>query len=176
MHRDNKDEEFSAFVAAHSDRLLRYGYVLTGSSVEAEELAQETLVKVYLAWDRVRQDGSPLAYTKSAMARTHVSRWRSLTRRTALEDRVALDRSRRTDRCWQTEAEDRDEMWRRLGRLGPRQRAVVVLRFYEDLTERDIARVLACSVGTVKSQLSRALSTLRGQQPTLSLVTQEEVR
>jgi RNA polymerase sigma-70 factor (sigma-E family) len=176
MHKNGRNEEFSAFVDAHSSPLHRYGYVLTGSSAEAEELVQETLVKVYLAWDRVRQDGSPLAYTRTAMARTHVSRWRSLTRRVALEDRVSLDRSRRTDRCWQTEAADRDETWRLLATLGPRQRAVVVLRYYEDLTERDIAQVLGCSVGTVKSQLSRALSALRRQQPTLALVTKEEVR
>lgn len=110
------------------------------------------------------------------MARTHVSRWRSLIRRVALEDRVSLDRSRRADRCWRSEAEDRDEMWRLLGSLGPRQRAVVVLRYYEDLAERDIAQVLGCSVGTVKSQLSRALATLRREQPALSLVTQEDVR
>lgn len=176
MRTHDRDEEFAAFVTANSARLHRYAYVLTGNSAEAEELVQETLVKVYLGWDRVRQEGSPFAYTRTAMARTHISRWRSLTRRVALEDRVALDRSRRTDRCWQTEAEDRDEMWRLLGTLGPRQRAVVVLRYYEDLPERDIAAALGCSLGTVKSQLSRALSTLRGQQPTLSLVTQEEVR
>ncbi len=176
MRRNGTDEQFTAFVDAHSSQLHRYGYVLTGSSAEAEELVQETLVKVYLAWDRVQQDGSPLAYTRTAMARTHVSRWRSLTRRVALEDRVSLDRSRRADRCWHSDAEDRDEMWRLLGSLGPRQRAVVVLRYYEDLAERDIAQVLGCSVGTVKSQLSRALATLRREQPALSLVTQEDVR
>jgi RNA polymerase sigma-70 factor (sigma-E family) len=176
MHRDGRDVEFAAFVDAHSGPLHRYAYVLTGSSAEAEELVQETLVKVYLAWDRIQHDGSPHSYTRTAMARTHVSRWRSLTRRSALEDRVSLDRSRRTDRCWQTEAADRDETWRLLATLGPRQRAVVVLRYYEDLAERDIAHVLGCSVGTVKSQLSRALSTLRRQQQALSLVTKEDVR
>lgn len=176
MTSRDRDGEFTSFVRAHSERLHRYGYVLTGSSAEAEELVQETLVKVYLAWDRIQQDGSPFAYTRSAMARTHVSRWRTLTRRAALEDRVELDRSRGKDRYWQTEADDRDEMWRLLATLGPRQRAVVVLRYYEDLAERDIAHVLGCSVGTVKSQLSRALSTLRGQVPALPLAITEEAR
>lgn len=176
MTKRDRDGEFTSFVRAHSERLHRYGYVLTGSSAEAEELVQETLLKVYLAWDRIQQDGSPFAYTRSAMARTHISRWRSLTRRAALEDRVELDRSRAKDGHWLTEAEDRDELWRLLGTLGPRQRAAVVLRFYEDLTDQQIATALGCSVGTVKSQISRALAALRGQQTALKLVTKEEVR
>lgn len=168
-----RDADFSAFVTAHSDRLHRYGYVLTGSSAEAEELVQETLVKVYLGWHRITAEGAPLAYARVAMARTHISRWRSSTRRTRLEDRVVLDRSR-DQRHWETEAADRDAMWRLLEGLPPRQRAVVVLRFYEDLPEREIAEALGCAVGTVKSQLSRALATLRGDQAALSLVTEAQ--
>lgn len=167
-----RDAEFTAFVTGHSDRLHRYGYVLTGSSAEGEGLVQETLVRVYLAWDRVTQDGSPLAYTRSAMARTHISRWRSLTRRIALEDRVVLDRTS-NQASWESEHGVRDAMWRALAGLPPRQRAVVVLRYYEDLAERDIAAALGCSVGTVKSQLSRALSTLRGRRAALALVPEE---
>lgn len=167
-----RDEDFTAFVTGYADRLHRYGYVLTGSSAEAEELVQETLVKVYLAWERVCADGSPLGYTRSAMARTHISRWRSWKRRTALEDRVVLDRTS-TSTSWESEADERDAMWRALTGLPPRQRAVVVLRFYEDLAEREIAAALGCTVGTVKSQLSRALSTLRGRGAALSLVSEE---
>ncbi|GAA2151274.1 hypothetical protein GCM10009826_08090 [Humibacillus xanthopallidus] len=88
-----RDAAFTAFVDASWSRLHRHGYVLTGSSVEAEELVQETLVKVYQAWHRIAPDGAPLAYTRTAMARSHVSRWRSLTRRSAVEDRVVLDRT-----------------------------------------------------------------------------------
>jgi RNA polymerase sigma factor (sigma-70 family) len=89
-----------------------------------------------------------------------------------LEDRVVLDRTSTTT-SWETEATERDAMWRALAALPPRQRAVVVLRFYEDLTERDIAVALGCAVGTVKSQLSRALSTLRGRGAAHLLVSEE---
>jgi RNA polymerase sigma-70 factor (sigma-E family) len=166
-----RDAAFSAFVDASWSRLHRYGYVLTGSSAEAEELVQETLVKVYQAWHRIAPDGAALAYTRTAMARTHVSRWRSLTRRSAVEDRVVLDRTLAAGHpAWESLAADRDEVWRALATLPPRQRAVVVLRFYEDLPERAIAEALGCTVGTVKSQLSRALATLRGSAAVLSIV------
>jgi RNA polymerase sigma-70 factor (sigma-E family) len=171
--RAGRDADFTAFVDASWDRLHRYGYVLTGSPAEAEELVQETLVKVYLAWHRITAEGSPLAYTRSAMARTHVSRWRALTRRTALEERLHLDRRRPSDEPLQSRAEDRDAVWRLLALLPPRQRAVVVLRYYEDLSERATADALGCSVGTVKSQLSRALQSLRGQEAALALVKEE---
>jgi RNA polymerase sigma-70 factor (sigma-E family) len=164
------EEAFTVFVDAAWTRLHRYGYVLTGSSLEAEELVQETLVKVFQAWDRIDAEGSAMAYTRTAMARTHVSRWRSLTRRTAVEDRTALDRSVPSlPSMWESVAADRDEVWRALAQLPPRQRAVVVLRFYEDLPERAIAEVLGCAVGTVKSQLSRALASLRGSAAVLEI-------
>ncbi len=151
-------------------RLHRYGYVLTGSSHEAEELVQETLVRVFQAWHRVGGAGAAFAYTRTAMARTHVSRWRSLTRRTELEDRTALDRSAQPPASdWESTSAHEDEVWRALAQLPPRQRAVVVLRFYEDLSERAIADVLGCAVGTVKSQLSRALAKLRGSATVLEI-------
>jgi RNA polymerase sigma-70 factor (sigma-E family) len=166
-----RDAAFTDFVDASWSRLHRYGYVLTGSSTDAEELVQETLVKVYQAWHRIGPDGAALAYTRTAMARTHVSRWRSLTRRSAVEDKVVLDRTlARGHPAWESSAADRDEVWRALATLPPRQRAVVVLRFYEDLPERAIAEALGCTVGTVKSQLSRALASLRGSPAVLSIV------
>ena len=165
-----RERAFTAFVDAAWPRLHRYGYVLTGSSLEAEELVQETLLKVFQAWHRIGEEGSALAYTRTAMARTHVSRWRSLTRRTAVEDRTALDRSlAASPPRWESASADRDQVWRALAQLPPRQRAVVVLRFYEDLPERAIAEVLGCAVGTVKSQLSRALATLRGSATVLEI-------
>lgn len=160
--RAGRDADFSAFVDASWTRLHRHAYLLTGSSAEAEELVQDTLVKIYRSWDRVRRDGAVLAYTRTAMTRTHISRWRTVVRRSAVEDRATLDRSAApATRQWETTSAERDRVWRLLATLPPRQRAVVVLRFYEDLTDRAIADALGCSVGTVKSQLSRALATLR---------------
>ena len=169
----DRDEEFTAFVAASEERLQRYGYVLTGSLSEAEELVQETLVRVYLAWDRIKLDGAPLSYTRTAMARTHVSRWRSLTRRNALEDRVTVDRAMLPDDPdWESRSLERDQMWQLLATLPPRQRAVVVLRFYEDLPLYRVAEILQCSAGTVRSHLSRALASLRTQPDALQLVSE----
>lgn len=168
--------EFDAFVVASSGRLQRYAYLLTGSSADAEELVQETLVKVYLAWQRVTVEGSPFAYTRAAMTHTHVSRWRTRMRRNATEQRWQLDRSAGSPgESYESDADERDEMWRLLATLPPRQRAVVVLRFYEDLSERDTATVLGCSVGTVKSQLSRALAGLRRDHPSY-LVSEKGLR
>ncbi|WP_076260967.1 SigE family RNA polymerase sigma factor [Intrasporangium flavum] len=173
------DEEFSSFVAGHSASLLRHAYLLTGCAADAEELLQDTLERVYLSWDRVIQRGMPLAYTRAALARNHVSRWRRLTRRRATEQRTLLDRSvARGERgdTFTARAEERDAMWSLLATLPPRQRVVLVLRFYEDLPERAIAEALAVSVGTVKSQLSRGLATLRTQHALADRPLQEELR
>jgi RNA polymerase sigma-70 factor (sigma-E family) len=163
MSRPDVDDEFSSFVAAHGPALLRYAYLLTGSRTDAEELVQDTLERVYLAWHRIAQVGSPLAYTRTALARTHISRWRRHSHRLATETRTAFDRSVSRERAFESAPEERDAMWRLLATLPPRQRVVLVLRFYEDLTEKDIGEALGISVGTVKSQLSRGLATLRAR-------------
>ena len=169
------DEEFSSFVAHHSAALLRHAYLLTGSRADAEELLQDTLERVYLAWDRVMQRGMPLAYTRGALARNHISRWRRLSRRRATEQRTVRDRSLDRDAVT-IGPEERDAMWRLLAMLPPRQRVALVLRYYEDLPEKDIAAALAVSVGTVKSQLSRGLATLRTQHALADRPLQEELR
>ena len=176
MHAPQVDEEFSSFVAGHSVALLRYAHLLTGCPADAEELLQDTLERVYLSWGRVVLAGMPVAYTRRALARNHISRWRRLRRRTATEERTVADRAlRRSDGCI-TAPEERDAMWRLLATLPPRQRVVLVLRFYEDLPEKDIADALGVSVGTVKSQLSRGLSTLRTQHALAERPLQEELR
>lgn len=176
MHHSEVDAEFSSFVAGHSAGLLRYAHLLTGCRPDAEELLQDTLERVYLSWERVVLAGMPLAYTRRALARNHISRWRRLTRRRATEERTAADRSLRRDEGFTTTPDERDAMWRLLATLPPRQRVVLVLRFYEDLPEKEIADALSVSVGTVKSQLSRGLSALRAQHALADRSLQEELR
>ncbi len=148
---------------------MRTAYLLTGNQADAEDLLQTALAKVYLSWDRVRDQGALEAYARTVLARTHVSVWR----------RAATRRERPTadvpDRFVagpdEGVLEDRDLVFRGLATLGPRQRAVVVLRYYEGLTEPEIAAVLGCSVGTVKSQLHRGLARLRERIPLPKNVT-----
>lgn len=155
---DDRDQAFAAFVAARSGSLLRCAYLLTGEHAQAEDLLQATLIKVYLSWHRVRDHGAVEGYTRTVMTRTHISWWRRPARRESASANLP-----ETAVGPVSSIDERDEMWRLLSTLGPRQRAVLVLRFYEDLTEAEIARVLECSVGTVKSQVSRGLARLREQ-------------
>jgi RNA polymerase sigma-70 factor (sigma-E family) len=150
-------DDFAGFVSADATRLMRIAYLLTGDREAAEDLLQETLERVYVAWPRV---DNPFAYARAALASRAASRWRDRARRreaplTEAAD-VAHARGDDSERIAQ-----RDELVRALTRLGPRQRAAVVLRYLEDLSEAETAAALGCSVGTVKSQTSRALARLR---------------
>ncbi|GII80063.1 DNA-directed RNA polymerase sigma-70 factor [Sphaerisporangium rufum] len=150
------DEElFVRFVAERADALLRYGYVLTGNPHDAADLTQEALVRLHRAWPRVRRKEQPESYARMTMARLHVSTWR---------------RRRREVLAWDPpDAEHLDPlpseaergMWQMLAGLPRKQRAVLVLRYYEDLTDVEIARVLGVSHGTVRSHASLALARLR---------------
>ena len=148
------DEGFAQFMAAALPGLLRFGHVLTGDPQRAEELAQAALVSTWLRWDRLDLE-QPSAYVRRAMVNTYTSWWRRSRR------------DRELPAHWDGPAPDgadygeRDAALRALRLLPPKQRAVVVLRYYEDLPEAEIARVLGCSPGTVKSHSSRALRTLR---------------
>lgn len=148
--------DYPVFVAARWTRLLRVAYLLAQDWPTAEDLTQAALVKAWLAWARI--DDDPEAYVRRIIVTTYVSwgrrRWRREAPTGQLPERSGRDRE--TD-----QVDDRDAVWRALGRLPARQRAVVVLRFFEDLTEAQAAAVLGCSVGTVKSQTSRALAKLR---------------
>jgi RNA polymerase sigma-70 factor (sigma-E family) len=163
---DERDRDLGAFIDARSCSLLRFAYLLTGDHGLAEDLLQNSLIKVYLSWDRIRDRAALEAYTRSVMTRTQLSWWRRPARRELLgaepAERTVRDRQPVLDRY---PVDERDELWRLLATLGPRQRAVLVLRFYEDLSEAEIARVLGCTTGTVKSQLSRGLARLRERMP-----------
>ena len=153
-------EDFEAFVAARYAALLRTAFLLTGDHHEAEDLLQQSLVKAVGAWSRI--DGDPEPYVRKILVRQNVSRWRRRRWRELTTDappeRQAVD----------VGADDRVTLHRALGVLAPRQRAVIVLRYYEDLTEAQTADVLGISVGTVKSQTRDALRRLREQIPGLA--------
>ncbi len=163
---DERARDLSAFIDARSGSLLRFAYLLTGDHALAQDLLQNSLIKVYLSWDRIRDRAALEAYTRTVMTRTQVSWWRRPARREQIgvEPSVGAVRGR-YDVDQQGDVDERDELWRLLATLGPRQRAVLVLRFYEDLSEAEIARVMGCSTGTVKSHLSRGLARPREQMP-----------
>ncbi|MGW0480704.1 SigE family RNA polymerase sigma factor [Nonomuraea sp. NPDC003214] len=155
-----QDEElFERFVADRVDVLLRYGYVLTGNPHDAADLVQEALVRLRGAWERVRRKHDPEAYVKTTMSRLHVNAWR-LRRR----EHVTAEPP---DRAWRDRPYEGSPLWDTLARLPRRQRAVLVLRYYEQLSDAEIAVVLGISRGTVRSQASRALDKLRGDVPAI---------
>jgi RNA polymerase sigma-70 factor (sigma-E family) len=151
-------EAFRAYVAGRSPALLRTAYLLTGNRSDAEDLVQTALAKTYLAWDRIREREALDGYVRRVMVNTQTSFWR---RRKVDEYASDVLPERGTDRDTATDLALHDALWTALGTLPRRQRAVVVLRYYEDLSEADTAAVLGVSVGTVKSTTSRALTKLR---------------
>ena len=148
-------EGFEEFVAAASPRLLRTAYLLTRDAGHAEDLLQTALAKAWRAWRRV--NGDPEPYVRRIMVNTHATWWRRRWR----GEEPSGDLPESISASEQHAVDERDWLWQALGRLPNRQRAVVVLRFYEDLTEAQVAELLGCSVGTVKSQASKALAKLR---------------
>ena len=152
-------EGYAALVAARAPALLRLAVMLTGSPVDAEDLVQATLARTQRHADRIASMAAPAAYLRTAMVHEHLSGVRRLGRRvreSPLADHdVAVDPTPVVDL--------HDETWRLLATLPRRQRAVLVLRFYEDLPDREIAQVLGCSEPTVRSNASRALTTLRAR-------------
>lgn len=150
-------DDFAEFVRSAMPGLLRYGHALTGNPHDGADLVQSVLEKIGSRWSAVtRKDGDPLAYARKAMANAHVSRWRRIRR----ESLVAAI----PDREWATAhyAFEDEPLWDALRALPARQRAVIVLRYYEGLTEAEIAHALGVTAGTVKSQTSKAMTTLRG--------------
>lgn len=134
-------------------RHLRLAVLLTGDRWQAEELLQDSLVKMYERWRKLSKHDDLHAYLRRALANNNTSMWRRRRRENLVADVP--------DRASPAGADSGVEAKRALMALPPRQRAVVVLRLYEDLSERQVAQVLGCSVGTVKSQYARALDKLR---------------
>lgn len=149
---------FTEWVAGHQRQLLRSAYLLTGDLHRAQDLVQEALVKVALRWPRLR-DGNPTAYARTIVVRDNISWWRRQRETPAdlTPDLSAVSSDPTTALVLQ----------RSLARLTPRQRAVLVLRHFDDLTERETAEVLGINVGTVKSTNATALARLREGAPEL---------
>ena len=141
------DSEFADWMAARQGALVRTAYLLTGSQHAAEDLVQATLTKLYLAWDRIADHEHVDAYARRALVNEHRSAWRRSSRRPEV-----LSDSPPDSRSPSAEYDaDREAVWRFVQGLPPRQRAVIVLRYYEDLSEAEIADLLGISTGTVKS-------------------------
>ena len=153
-------EDFEAFVAARYAARLRTAYLLTGDHHDAEDLLQQTLVRAVGAWGRI--DGDPEPYVRTILVRQNVSRWRVRRWRELTTDQLPERPAGGPD------PDDRVLLHRALGTLAPRQRAVIVLRYFEDLTEAQTAEALGIAVGTVKSQARDALRRLREVLPDLA--------
>ena len=158
--RESDEAEFAEFYSASWSRLFRVAYAISGDAGRAEDAVQSAMAKAYASWRRVRSTHRPEAYVR----RIAVNEVLDLRRRTwwRAERPVAAPEPGHTAYdATEPSVVERSELWPLLMELGPRQRAVLVLRYYDDLSEQQIAETLGCSRGTVKSQASDALATLR---------------
>lgn len=158
MRSSEGDDAYVQFVDASRSTLLAYAWLLSGDGHVAEELVQETFVRLYVRWRRVRA-GRPLAYARRTLSNLHTDRWRSRRRE---EPRAEVPETAYSSDPVTT------DLVRALQQLSPRERECVVLRHYLDLSEKDAAATLGVAVGTVKSSTSRGLAALR------AALTQEE--
>ena len=153
--------DFEEFVVARRDALLRTAYLLTGDHDDAEDLVQSALIKVVPKWARIQD--RPEGYVRQVLARESVNRWRGRRWREVTTD-VVPESMRQVGVADGADGADRIALLEDLRRLSPRQRAVLVLRYFDDLTEADTAAALGISVGTVKSHAREALARLRHEK------------
>ena len=172
VRRDQRRAAFEQFVAESTGSLLRTAYLVTGDSGHAEDLVQQSLFKIARRWSRVASMESPQAYARRILINVALDDAKRRSRhRAELAGQSLPDRPPSVP--WESEmswgalgaADDRLELIRALGELPPRQRAVLVLRYFDDLTESEVASTLGCSIGTVKSTTSRALEKMRELVP-----------
>ena len=145
--RPDEEERFADFVRAHSATLFRTAYLMTGDYQRAEDVLQDSLVRICQRWSRIDQMASPLAYARTVVVNRAASWWRKKSSR---EIPMLLHH----DPAWGghlDEVVEHQRVWQAVLALPPRQRAVMVLRYYEDLTEAQIAETLGVATGTVKS-------------------------
>src|ERR1700689_728235 len=165
MRRDRAQEEFERFVAGVADDLLRTAYLMVWDLTSAEDLVQECLLRTARRWPRVRSMEYPLAYARRILVNLALDgaarRYRHQRELDVGIHRAAEDRHDEAATKAFGMVDIPSELIDALGLLAPRQRAALVLRYFEDLSEAQVAEVLGCSAGTVKSTTSRALDRLR---------------
>lgn len=150
--------EFDEFYVAHASRLVRVAQAIVRDRHAAEDVVQTAFARAYAAWWRVRRATDPPAYVRRMVVNAALAH----LRRSSYRHEVAVaEHHDHAEAARDESVAARDEMWLLLGQLPPRQRAVVVLRYYEQLSERETAEALGCRPGTVKSQTSAAMRTLR---------------
>ncbi|WIM92585.1 SigE family RNA polymerase sigma factor [Actinoplanes oblitus] len=164
---------FEDYVRARGDALRRFAYLLCGDRHLGEDLVQEVLVKAYRRWSCIETD-QPDRYLRTALVRSHVS-W--LRRLSNTERPATISTERPAAGDFASQQADRDELWHRLAGLTRSQRAVLVLRYYEDLDDRQIAEILRCAPSTVRVHATRGLARLRGDlSPALPVTISEATR
>jgi RNA polymerase sigma-70 factor (sigma-E family) len=163
--------DFEAWLNAREPALQRTAHLLTGDVHAAQDLVQSTLAKLYLAWDRIRDLDHVDAYARKALVNEYRSAWRRPARRAERIVELVPDLPAPEPPAYDG---SREAVWSFVCSLPPKQRTVIVLRFYEQLTETEIADLMGISVGTVKSQSSRALASLRAALPDHPEISGEE--
>jgi RNA polymerase sigma-70 factor (sigma-E family) len=158
MQTTGWEDEFREYVTARGPALLRAAHQLTGHPLDAEDLLQNALTKTYLAWDRIEDRGALDGYVRRAMVNINISQWRRRKLEEYPSDELPEVITHEAVSCGDVQ----ELLEQALEELPERMRAAIVLRYYEDMTEPEIARTLGISVGTVKSTVSRAMAKLRG--------------
>ena len=148
---------FEEYAGTAWPSLYRYAFLLAGNHADAEDIAQQTLMKAHRSWSRITDSDSPTAYLRRMLTNTYLSQRRP--KRLRLE--LLTDAPPEPCHAPVGGPEERMVLWPHVKSLPPRQRAVIVLRYYEDLTEQEIADALGCSRGNVKSTAHHALKALR---------------
>ena len=168
---DSARREFAEFAAARASALIRVAYLLAGDQHAAEDLLQTALTKTAAHWGRIHT--APEAYVRQVMYREQVSSWRRRARR---GEATMADVPDRAAAAPDISAETRLSLQQALRALPPGKRAVLVLRYFEDLPEAQVASILGCSVGTVRSQTYKALTQLKAALAPAWLTSTEGVR
>ena len=165
------EREFREYVAARQGTLFGVALLLTGHREDAEDLLQTVLAKLASRWPKVSRTGSPDAYVRKMLYHQQISRWRGRRHRREYPAAVLPEPPAAGDPA--TDSAVRIAVAQALSRLTSRQRAVIVLRYYEDLPEAEMAKVLGCGVGTVRSQVHRTLARLRVVCPELTSMLED---